>query len=346
MTRVGRPHRRRWAGVALGGVLLLLAGNAGAQSATEVSLAETLYRQARELSAAGNFTEACPKFAESYRLDPATGTLLNLAACHEAQGKIASAWLEYSDALVQSRRDRRQSRIKYAEERIAALDSKLSRLTLALAPEVNEPELVILLDGVGIGRAALGVPTPVDPGKHSVEAKAPGKKPWATSVDIGANADARTVTIPALEAAPLVEAAVAPAAVTPAPLAPRAEEPSAVAAPRDHAPERPIPTSVYVAGGATLALAVAAGITGAVYLDRRGDYQSTGSHAPDAESQHDSLRTLGVVNLALWIGTAGGAALTGYLYFTRPAARVSSHAPRFSGFASRDGAGISATGEF
>lgn len=332
--------------MALGGVLLLLAGSAGAQSATEVSLAETLYRQGRELSAAGNYAEACPKFAESYRLDPATGTLLNLAACHEAQGKIASAWLEYSDALVQSRRDRRQSRIKYAEERIAALDPKLSRLTLLLAPEVNEPELTILLDGVGIGRAALGVPTPVDPGKHSVEAKAPGKKLWSASVDIGASADMQTVTIPALAPAPAAEPAVAPAAVAAAPLGPRAEQPPTAAVPRDVAAERPIPTSVYVAGGATLALALAAGITGAVYLDRRGDYQSTGRHAPDAESQHDSLQTLGVANLALWIGTAGGAALTGYFYFTRPATRAASHAPRFSGVATREGAELFATGEF
>ena len=344
MMRLGSAGSRRSASVALGVALVLFAGSAAAQSATEVSLAETLYQKARELSAAGNYTEACPKFAESYRLDPATGTLLNLAACHEAQGKLASAWLEYSDALVQSRRDRRQSRIKYAEERLTALEPKLSRLTLVLAPEVNEPELALSLDGVGIGRAALGVPTPVDPGKHQVEAKAPGKKPWTTSVELGANADTQTVTIPALELAPAPDPAVAPAALAAAPVAVQA--PPSAPPPRDVAVERPIPTSVYVAGGATVALAVAASVTGAVYLKQRGDYQETGRHAPDAESQHDSLQTLGVANLVLWIGTAGGAALTGYFYFTRPEARVSSHAPRLSGFASRDGAGLSATGEF
>jgi hypothetical protein len=342
MTRLGSPRRRRFACAVLGAVLVLLAGTAGAQSATEVSLAETLYRQGRELSAAGNYAEACPKFAESYRLDPATGTLLNLASCHEAQGKIASAWLEFSDALVQSRRDRRQSRIKFAEERIAALDPKLSRLTLVLAPEVNEPELTVALDGVSIGRAALGVPTPVDPGKHWVEAKAPGKKPWSASVEIGAAADTQTVTIPVLEAAPTP--AVVPVAAALA--APPAAPPPTVLPARDVAVVRPVPTSVYVAGGATVALAVAATITGAVYLDRRATYQDTGRHAPDAESEHDSIKTLGVVNLVLWIGTAGGAALTGYFYFTRPEKAVASHAPRFSGFASRDAVGLAATGEF
>jgi hypothetical protein len=343
MTRLGCPGRPQFAGVVLGGVLVLLAAGASAQSATEVSLAETLYRQARELSAAANYAEACPKFAESYRLDPATGTLLNLASCHEAQGKIASAWLEFSDALIQSRRDHRQNRIKFAEERLDALEPKLSRLTLVLAPEVNEPELTLTLDGVGIGRAALGVPTPVDPGKHWVEAKAPGKKAWSANVEIGAVADTQTVTIPALEAAPAPAVTTAPVIAAAAlPAAP----PPLVAPPRDVAVERPLPTSVYVAGGATVALAVAATITSVVYLDQRATYQDTGRHAPDADSQHDSLQTLGIVNLALWLGTAGGAALTGYFYFTRPEARAASHAPRFSGFASRDAVGLSATGAF
>jgi tetratricopeptide (TPR) repeat protein len=343
MTYPRKAWLRRFAGVALGNALVLLAAKAGAQSGTEVSLADTLYRQARELSAAGNYSEACPKFAESFRLDPATGTLLNLAACHEAQGKLATAFFEFSDALTESRRNRQQTRIKFAEDHIAALEPKLSRLTLVLAPEVNEPELTVALDGIGIGRAALGVPTPVDPGKHVVEARAPGKKPWSTSVALGAVADTQTVTIPPLEALP--RPVVAPVPVSAPPPKPAAPPPPA-AQPGDTGTERPVPTSVYVAGGATLALAAAASITGAVYLDRRADYQDKGHNESDAESQHDSLRTLGIVNAALWIGTAGGAALTGYFYFTRPKAKTASYAPRFSGFASSDAVGLSATGAF
>jgi len=346
MTRLGCQVHRLLAGAALGSAFALGATTAQGQSATEVSLAETLYRQARELSAAGNYAEACPKFAESYRLDAAAGTLLNLASCHESQGRFATAWLEFSDALVQSRRERRQNRIKFAEERVAALEPKLSRLTLTLAPEADEPELTLTLDGVGIGRAALGVPTPVDPGPHQVEAKAPGKKTWAKSVEMGAQADAQTVTIPPLEPEPIpvvVPVPVsAPVAVT------RAPEPAPAPA-ADVRRDRPVPTSVYVAGGATLALGLAASVTGAIYLGRRADYQSTGRNDPDqqaAESEHDSLRTLGVVNLALWLGTAGGAALTGYFYFTRPEVRVGVGAPRFTGWATRDGAGLAATGAF
>ena len=55
------------------------------------ALAQSLFEEGRQLMSNGKFAEACPKFESSYKLDPAAGTLLNLAVCHEKVGRTAAA---------------------------------------------------------------------------------------------------------------------------------------------------------------------------------------------------------------------------------------------------------------
>jgi hypothetical protein len=307
-----------------GATLLLLAACAAlprlgyAQSGTKAAMAEALYRQARDLMAAGKLDEACPKFAESHRLDPATGTLLNLAACHERQGKLATAWLEYSDVIVGARRDGRQDRVDYATERAAALEPRLSRLTVVVAADADEPSLVLELDGSSFGRAAIGAPTPVDPGKHVVQASASGKKPWRQEVMIGAEADQQTVTIPRLEDAPVETPPPSQGTATSTPLV---TTPAASAPVGDELGLRPIPQSVYLAGGVTLALGVGAGVTGLTYLNKRETFNDARAKGPSVQLQNQerSAERWGYANIAFWAATACSAGVTTYLYLTRPA---------------------------
>jgi hypothetical protein len=327
--------------VALG---MLLPQRAHAQTETRAAVAEALYRQARDLLAAGNYVMACPKFAESQRLDPATGTLLNLAACHEKQGRLASAWLEYSDAAVAARRDQREDRVEYAQGRAASLESKLSRLTLLLAADADQPELSIELDGASVGRAVVGAPTPVDPGSHTVRASAPGKKPWSQSVQIGAESDQQSLTIPKLEVAPpepATEAAPPPAGAASMPPAGASEQPT-----RDELGSRPIPTSAYVSGGATLALAVGASVTGLAFLNRKSDFDDLKKTEPDSnttQQRRDSARSMGYINVGLWAATALGAGVTTYFFVTRP---TRASATRLLPWAGPESAGLSVAGGF
>jgi hypothetical protein len=101
-------------------------------SGSDRSLAQSLFEQAKQLMVAGKYEEACPKLAESQRLDPGGGTLLNLGLCHERQGKTASAWSDFKEALSVARRDNRSERIRDSEEHIAALEAKLPWLTVSV----------------------------------------------------------------------------------------------------------------------------------------------------------------------------------------------------------------------
>jgi len=177
---------------------------------TSVPLADTLYQRAKELMAAGRYAEACEDFAESNRIDPATGgTLLNLAVCHERLGRIATAVAEFEQARALARHYARPDREQLAEQHVALLRARISTLSLSVHEPTEGEKLV--LDGVTLARVAW-TSLPIDPGDHTVSASAPGKLPWRTTVSIGAEHDSRTVEVPALADAP------APLA-TPSPLA-------------------------------------------------------------------------------------------------------------------------------
>jgi hypothetical protein len=182
-------------------ILLALAAPAFAQpSPVDVTMAETLFREGKMLLEQGKFDEACPKLAESQRIDPAGGTLLTLAICYEAAGKTASAWGVYNEALAVAEKQGRADRVKRSKEAIAALEKRLSYVTVKVAPEVLALEgLVIERDEKALARVALGVAVPIDPGKHIVVAKAPGWKPAVIEIDVGPSGDRKVVEIPLLQ---------------------------------------------------------------------------------------------------------------------------------------------------
>jgi hypothetical protein len=181
----------------------------GEVSPEDRALAESLFLQARQLIAEGRHAEACPKLAESQRLDPAGGTLLNLAACWEAERKFISAWVAFHEALGVARRDGRSDREKFALTRIEGLRSRLSFLTVRLAPSRDVAGLELRRDRAVMRPAQLGAVIPLNPGPVTLEATAPGREPWRRVVDLKPGEHA-VVVVPPL--APLRLARVAPPA--------------------------------------------------------------------------------------------------------------------------------------
>jgi hypothetical protein len=179
-------------------VLLAAPAPALAQAGDKVA-AESLFQAGRELMTQKKYADACPKFAESGRLDPSAGTSLNLGQCYEALGKTASAWAEYKAAASLAHTQGRTQQEQAANELASALQPKLSKLSIELAPDAQAvAALVLKRDGVEVGRGSLGVALAVDPGEHTITAAAPGYKEWSAKVVVGAEKDQKKVTVAGL----------------------------------------------------------------------------------------------------------------------------------------------------
>jgi hypothetical protein len=187
--------------------------------------AESLYKVpsiavmvARSLARVGRVVEAVDKYEETLRMP------LDAAAPEAFQRAVAGAKAE----------------VEVERARVARLELRLP----ADAPAGTE----LRLDGKLVPAALVGVPIPVDPGSHRVEARAPGRQPFGQELTLGEGGrQSLDVSLPFEQPAP-------------APVAP-----TRLAAERGAGPSTL--TVVLLAGGAA---AVAGGaVTGVVALNRR-----------------------------------------------------------------------------
>ncbi|NUP11650.1 MAG: hypothetical protein HOW73_36860 [Polyangiaceae bacterium] len=208
-------------------------------TAEERAAAEALFREAKGLAIDGKTPEACIKFAESQRLDPKTGTLVYLATCHEDEGKTATAWVEFSEASRQAGRAGQKEREAHARQRAEELEKTLSKVVIR---PVDGAGLTLEIDGREV--RTFGSPIPFDPGTLVVEASAPGKRSWSTTIEVPKGPSVVTVDVPRLEDLP-----VAPVKPVPAP---------------SPAPSAPLRKDLLIAGITTGSVGVAGIILGTV----------------------------------------------------------------------------------
>jgi len=155
--------------------------------------ADSLFRDARALMKRGEFAQACPKLAESQRLDRAAGTAVNLSDCWAKLGRHADSLAALREALdLMTPGD---TRIAPVKEQIAALDKRVPRLTIRRAPDAPAG-LELQLDEISLGAGSLGSALPVNPGEHVVVARAPGWSEKKYSVSL-AESESRVIDVTA-----------------------------------------------------------------------------------------------------------------------------------------------------
>lgn len=194
--------------------LVALLGSTSAANA-DPAAAEALFREGRKLLDDGRVDEACVKLGESQAQDPSSGTLINLALCHERQGKLATAWAEYTSAARLAAAQGKPDRAEVATRKGIELEPRLPRLTVMA--EVPVPNMKIVRGTDSLGAGALGTAVPVDPGSYVITALAPGYRSFTTSLELS-EGESKTVEVP-----PLTRegSEIAPAGVT-APVVDRA----------------------------------------------------------------------------------------------------------------------------
>jgi len=179
-----------------------------------------LVAEGRALMGEGKTTEACEKFSKSLEMAPDVDTRVELAGCREREGRTFTAWKLYVQARDELNKANRRKRGDLIGERAAALEAVLSKLTITV-PEERPEGFAVELDGAALPPARWGATDPIDPGEHTIRATAPGKQAWEQRVEIGREADAKTVAIPALED----ESSAVPAPVPPTPAPTESTEP-------------------------------------------------------------------------------------------------------------------------
>ncbi|RYZ07409.1 MAG: hypothetical protein EOO73_12195 [Myxococcales bacterium] len=277
----------------------------------ERAAAEATFQEATTLMDAKKYTEACDKFAASQELDPGLGTMLYLADCYDQAGRTASAWALFREVEDRSRRAGQPDRERIAGERATALEPRLSKLEVRVAPKRRPPDLQLRVGGSLLPPASWNVAIPVDPGPTKIEASAPGKKPATLQLTIPAASSSQVVEIPILADAPQAK---------------RAEPTTARPAGEPAAPPSTQRVLGFVMSGAGLVALAAGG-----YFGYRAYAQNTDSKAECRSEQPNACTKSGFdlreqakmsANIAT-IATIGGGVLTAAglgLVFTAPSA--------------------------
>jgi tetratricopeptide (TPR) repeat protein len=324
--------------------IALVAAPAGIARAQNKAAAEQLFKDGRRLMKAKKYAAACKKFEASHQLDPALGTLLNLATCLQKEGKIASAWARFVEAADKAKRARQRRRYRYARKRARALARRVPRLSIK-APSIDG--LVIRRNGTEIKAAMLDTKLPVDPGPHDIVASAPGYQSFEKRVIARAGKTTR-VEIPMLDKAAPKKAPPKMVRKTPAPE--KKPEVTAVDEPEPKSGSRGRGRRL---GGATLAATglVVTGIGLVFGAQARSKWNEAfdDGHCNDNnvcnQTGYDltedarSKATLSTVFVGLGLAAAG---VGGYLYFTAPKGKQ----PRVEASVGKDRAVIMVRGGF
>jgi hypothetical protein len=314
----------------------------GRGAAAQSAEAQELFEQGRRALATKDYAAACAKFEASDHIERAVGTLLSLAECEEALGRLANARLHLQEAATWADATHDPAnRGRIARARFEEIDKRVPRLTLKLAPDAPRDSHATR-DGVDLGDGAFGATLPVDPGKHVVVVSASGRPDGRFEVVLK-EGDQQTLQVgPGALSTPSPVATNAASAAAP----PSATQEPAAASP-DGTPGSSRRTWAYVTGGlgiVGIGLGTYFGVTSLSTWSQAKKDCGSGCGAGKAQSERSDALTDATVSTIAF--AAGGAALAigAYLFFTAPSGATPATGIRLTPWVGARAGGASVSG--
>jgi hypothetical protein len=261
------------------------------------------------------YEEAYRAFKAAYALSPSYKILGNLGLCAMKLERDDEAIAAYEKYLAEGK-DLTRPEVQQITSDLATLRSSVAHFTVESDPpgaEIIDARVPVRGERVlnSYGTVPQATKLGLHEGAHQVTARLQGysDQTWHVEVTGGQDLPEHKFVF-TKEAPPQAMSTFAPSA------------PPIVMS-------RPVPARVWVGVVATGALAVAAGVTGALAMAKQSDFQTAndGTNPSKAQDLKNSGQTLNIVNDACLGGAVVAAGVTAALYFSRPTIETTGSAP-------------------
>jgi hypothetical protein len=176
--------------------------------------ARELFEAAEKDEAAGKWKDAHDKLTEVSKIRLTPGVRYHLALCDEHLGRLLAALDGYTRAEEDAVAQKNEEVLRFTRQKLTDLKPRIPQLTLAIPAGIEGVEASI--DGKRVEQP--GKPTMVDPGEHKVEARAPGRVPFSSTLTLAErNIFVLQVSLLPLAAPPPSQSAAPPPAPPPPP---------------------------------------------------------------------------------------------------------------------------------
>jgi len=290
-------------GVCVALVLVLATSSVRADpTPTEIQAARELFAKAEKDEDAGQWSEALDKLRRAASVKVTPGIRFHIALCEEKLNQLVAALADYVAADQDAHEQNNKDVIEAVADPLRTLRIRVPTLTITV-PQANGAH--VELDGKEIAQGLYGAAMPVEPGMHRVQARASGKRPFTTQVQLSER-EAETTTVKWLDIA-------------------QPNEGGATLDARETPPASDQPHAIKWAAIVTTTLAVATlGFGIGAYVAAGGAQQTLFqqcSAMPDCSGLRTTVRAWDAVALASWIASAGLTTLAVVLWL-KPSTKV------------------------